>query len=208
MLPGLLFIVALGSAAVPWVARRISRRIVLAAFLVGIAASVIGAALALTLYPWTDAMVLLVGLTSGILLGRVLPAYPGRFGLWLLFFSVLDIAQWALTSSAPPSGASSGVAFPALAYLNFSLPPPAGPFKLGIFDIAAVGMLSEWWRLQTAPLWVAEAPGLAGFLLADLVVVLTPLGDLPLIPFLAAGWLVSEALWGLLKARVVARRSS
>ncbi len=199
MVPGLLFLVALGTAAVPWLARRAGRLPLLVAFLLGAALSAVGAVLALPWYPWTDLLVLLVALSAGVLAGRAAPKEPFRLFLVLVILSLLDIVQFVLTSGPASPGVSAPTGPSPLDYLNLSIPPPIGRFNLGIFDLLILAMLSESWRVRGGSLPIALVPALAGFALAEVVVLASPLRSLPLIPFLAAGWLVSEATWWYLQ---------
>jgi hypothetical protein len=192
-------LLALTCAAVPWLARRLRAWPLVGGLLVGIVVSFLGVALSLPLYPWSNLVVLLMALTAGLLLGRGVPPNFWPFLIVLVILSVLDAAQIALTGGLVPVSASSSSAHPAgaasgpLLYLNVLLPLPAGHYLLGIFDLLVLTAVAEHWRRRGGTYPLASLPGVLGFLLASGAVWVTQLGGWPLLPFLTAGWLCSEA---------------
>jgi hypothetical protein len=194
------FLLAFACAAVPWPARRLRSWLLVGGLLVGILASVLGVLVALPPYPWNNLVVLLVALSAGLLLGRGLAPRMRPLLIVLLLLSVADAAQTALTggftplpSSPPahPAAATSG----ALLYLNVYLVLPVGHYLVGVFDLLVIAAAAEHWRRRGGSYLIALLPGVLGFLLADGAVWLTQRGGWPLIPFLTAGWLCSEAVW-------------
>jgi hypothetical protein len=185
-------------SAAPWLTRQFKGWLLTLGLGLGIALAVVGIVFSLAVYPWTDLVVLLVAVTGGLLLGRIIPP---RFRPWLivlLVFSTLDILQIALTAGSSPPGTSRGQApsgSDPLLLGNFLLVLPWGRFNLGIFDLLLVTALAEYWRRRRGSYLIAVVPGLLGlFLLPPIVLLVTPVGNLPLIPFLTAGWLGSEGL--------------
>jgi hypothetical protein len=79
-------------------------------------------------------------------------------------------------------------------YLNFSIPPSIGWFNPGSFDVLIVPVLSRYRRIRDGSLLITEALGLSGFALADLFVLTTSYSNLPMIPVLTLGWLISDAM--------------
>ncbi len=201
MVPGLLLVAALGSAAVPFLASKLSQRALLALLAIGVAIAGVASVLSFSLFPWTNLVVLLMGLTAGVLIGRLLPAGPGRFLVWLGIFAALDVAQFVLISGGPAPSTGSATPPVPLTFLNFLIPPPIGRFNLGIFDFTMVALMAEWWRLRSGSFWIAELPGLAGFSLTYAFLLVVGPMSLPLNPFLAAGWAFSYALWRLWERR-------
>jgi hypothetical protein len=184
-------------SAAAWLTRRFKGWLLTVGLGLGIALAVVGIVFGLAFYPWTDLVVLLVAVTGGLLLGRIIPP---RFRPWLimlLVLSVLDILQIALTagSSPPGSGGQAPTGSDPLLLGNFLLVLPWGRFNLGIFDLLLVTALAEYWRRRGGSYLLAVVPGLLGlFLLPPIVLLVTAVGNLPLIPFLTAGWLGSEGL--------------
>lgn len=170
--------------------RRFGRKLLATSLAIGIGGSIVGASFALSLFPWTNLVVLLVALSAGILLGRSLKPTPWPLLVLLLVFSVLDILQIALTSGGSAPGGSTGTSL--LQYSNLTIPPPIGRFNLGILDILFIATIAEHWRRRGGSVLLAEGPGVIGFIAAGVFVVLTPYSNLPLIPFLTFGWLISQ----------------
>jgi hypothetical protein len=164
-----------------------------ASFVIGIAVVIAGVVFAFIPFPWTDIVVLVVALTGGVLIGRAIPKRSVPMLLLLLVFSALDIAQIILTSGGSSSNSTSVSTSPSL-YGNFLIPPPVGRFNLGILDILFITAIAEHWQRRRNSIIIAEIPGLACFAIADLFVAITSIWNLPLIPFLTIGWLISEAL--------------
>lgn len=178
---------------------KVGRRPLASGLALGISIAIVGTSLALPLYPWTDFVVLMIAFTGGVLLGRTLR--PGPFPLIaiLVAISVLDVVGNILTSGVQPPGGNSSSS--PLLYGNLLVPPPVGRFNIGIGDILLGTAVAESWRLRRGSLALAEVPGLVGFAFAGLFEVLTSYHDLPLIPFLTAGWLISEGVGRRMKGR-------
>jgi hypothetical protein len=66
--------------------------------------------------------------------------------------------------------------------------------RFGILDLVLTAAITVHLRLRTRPGRSRLAAGLAGLVLADFFVLGTGLGNLPLIPFLTAGWPVTETM--------------
>lgn len=185
-------------SAVPWLTRQVKGWLLTFGLGLGIALAVVGIAFSLAFYPWTDLVVLLVALTGGLLLGRIIPPRFRPCLVLLLVLSTLDVLQIALAAGSSPPGSSGGQAPSGsnpLLLGNFLLALPWGRFNLGIFDLLLVTALAEHWRRRSGSYLIAVVPGLLGlFLLPSIVILVTAKGTLPLIPFLTAGWVGSEAL--------------
>lgn len=190
---------ALACTAVPWLALRLRGWLLAGGLMLGILMSLLGGIFALPLYPWNDLVVLLTALTGGLLLGRGMPPRFRPFLILLLILSVADAVQIALTGGftplprslpAHPSPIPSGL----LLYLNFYLVLPVGHYLVGIFDLLLITAVAEHSRRRGRSYALALLPGVVGFLLVDGAVWVTQRGGWPLIPFITAGWLCSEAV--------------
>lgn len=192
----LLFAVVSGSA--PWLLTRVKVTPLVVALVLGLVLSTLTVALNIALYPWSNALVLVVALSAGVLLGRSRPATHMKLLLTvLLVLSALDIVQNALPG---PSAPSAGAA-PSPAHLagNLLLLLPWGRFNLGIFDILLIALISEYGRRRGDPFVFTLLPGMLGIAFAFAFLFLIYQGSLPLIPFLTAGWLCTLALLHLLR---------
>lgn len=190
---------ALVCAAVPWLARRVGGWVLGGGLVVGVAASVLAAVLALPLYPWSDLLVALVALSGGLLLGRALPPRFRPLLIPLLVLSALDIAQIALTGGWVPLAAIPLAPHPAtpsgpLLYGNLILPLRGDTYKVGIFDLLVITAIAEHLRRRGGPYLYAALPSVLGFALAYAAVWLTQLGGWPLLPFFTIGWLGIEVI--------------
>jgi hypothetical protein len=197
LIPGLSFLVALSFGASPWLATKYGRKPLMVGLLIGVTIAIVGSGLALPLYPWTDLVVILIAFAGGVLLGRLLPPKPFPFILILIVLSLLDVAQIVATSGVQAPGGNTPSS--PLLYGNFIIPPPVGRFNIGIVDILLGIAMAEQWRRRKGSIALAEVPGLAGFALAIPFELLTSYHDLPLIPFLTGGWLISEGLGRFVK---------
>jgi len=186
--------IAASAAGVPWVGSGVNRWYLTGALAVGLTFSGIIAGVPLAAYPWTDLVVLLVSLSAGILLGRSLSQTAWPMLVLLVVLSALDVAQIVLTSHSPSPSRQQSIPPPGQLVGNFFLALPAGHFNIGIFDIFTIAAISEHWRRRGACIYLAEAPGIIGLILAFAFLWLAYEGSLPLIPFLLLGWLCSVLL--------------
>jgi hypothetical protein len=167
------------------------------------AALAVGAGLGLMLYPLTDVPVLGFAVATGLLVGRAVPPKPLPMLIFLVALAALDSIQilFAGGGTSAVSGSSGGE--PAWFYYGmFVVGLPWGRAEIGMFDLLLVAALARHGRARGLPVAAAALPGAVGLLIADAVVVATRPGNLPLLPFLLAGWLAVEA--GL---RLTSRRS-
>jgi hypothetical protein len=190
-------VMALVCAAVPWLARRLRSWLLAVGLLLGIVVSLLATLLGISLYPWSNLVVLLMALTGGLLLGRGMPPRFQPFLVVLLVLSVLDVVQIVLSGgfiSLPSSPPAHSVPTPsgALLYLDIFLRLPQGHYTVGIFDPLVIAAAAEHWRRRGQSYLIALLPGVLGFLLVYGMVALTQRGGWPLIPFITTGWLVSE----------------
>ena len=187
---------ALVCAAIPWLARPLRERVLLATFVVGLviggAVAVIGTARGLPVVPVTDLVVLVVAWSGGLLLGREIAARFSPFLLLFVCLSVLDILL--VVVGYPQTPHARGSSSP-LVSANFVLALPWGQYEIHAADLLLLTAVAEHWRRRGAGYAIAALTGVLGFLLADGVIVVTGLGQLPAFPFFAAGYLGSEAVY-------------
>lgn len=191
-------------ALIPWLIGRLRTGVFVVALGGVIVIAVVGALYVAAPLPLTDAVVWLIALSGGLLLGRALAPRFWPIAILLFTLSGLDIFQIALTSGGPSSGSTAVP--PALYYVNFRvLSPlfPHGRFNIGIVDLLLLTALAEGWRRAGASLLMAIATGVMGLLLAYVFVGLTGISPLPLIPFITTGWIMGVAWRHTTRARGV-----
>jgi hypothetical protein len=182
---------ALAVALIAWSVHGVAQRplaVVLAGSAVALAA---GAVLGLALYPWTDLPVLGFAIAGGILVGRRLPPRPMPMLVLLAVLAALDVIQIVASGPGPGPGATGGAA-PAWYFYGMLVIDTAWSHTgVGIFDVLVIAAMVEHARRRGLPFAAGAAPGPLAFVAADVAfVVFGPL-NLPLIPFLLAGWLAT-----------------
>lgn len=183
---------ALLVAMAAWVARGFAAVWLALLCLAAAVALALGAAAGLDLHPWTDAPVAVFALTGGSLLGRLVPARARPMLALLAVLAAFDTIQ--LIAPSPVSGPAAPTAHPALYWYGmFVLDGPWGHAAVGAFDLLLVAALVTHTERRGLPLLVAAAPGALAFGLAEVVTLSAGAGNLPLVPFLLGGWLLSEA---------------
>lgn len=198
-------IFAVVSAAAPWLLKRVKNTPLAVALVLGIILSALTVVFNINLYPWSNALVLLVALSAGVLLARSRPPRVRPLLILLLVLSALDIAQNALPGPSAPS--TAGAPSPAHLVGNVLLLLPWGRFNLGIFDIFLIALISEHGRRRGDAFALTLLPGMLGIALAFAFLNVVYRGPLPLIPFITAGWLCTLALNQMLRLPARQRQS-
>jgi hypothetical protein len=183
---------ALAVALIVWPARAVAQKL-LAVVLVGSGVALaVGAALALALYPWTDLFVLGFAVAGGVLIGRRLPPRPMPMLVLLAGLAVIDAIQLVALGSGVGPEATGGAAPASYFYAMLVLDTPWTHSGVGIIDVLVIAAVVEHARRRGLPFAVGAAPGVLAFISADVAFAALALRDLPLIPFLLAGWLAME----------------
>lgn len=110
---------------------------------------------------------------------------------FLALASIADISQTALFGgTGHGSAGGSGAAAPAWqAYTVLRVALPGGHYDIGPLDLLLFTAIGEHWRRRRGSPVQSAAPSVLGIVLVDLV----PFqGSLPLVPFVFAGWLLTE----------------
>jgi hypothetical protein len=189
---GLALLVALAFTVVPWLARQVSSRLLLIGLGGGAVLAILGSVFAVAPYPWTDLVVVLVAVTGGLLLGRVMPLLFWPFLCLLLGLSVVDVVLIVSTyNTTPPPGQLTGAAL----YATLLLMLPVGAVGVEILDLIVLTALAEHWRRRGAPWWVVLSPGVLGLGIAYAFLLVTKVHTLPFFPFLTVGWVLSGILY-------------
>jgi hypothetical protein len=186
-------LLALIFGALPWALWPVDRRLLLGVALVSAAAMIAGAATAVRLFPLTDLVVATFAAAGGIAAGRWFPPRARPMAIALALLAALDSIQVFAAGSAGPEQRS---AFSL--WTTFVFATPLGTTAIGFADLFVISGIAEHWRRRGAHLLVAVAPGVVSLLLVDLVSGLVYKGSLPLLPFVLAGWVLTElavAIW-------------
>ena len=183
---------ALAVALIAWSVRGVSQKL-LSVVLVGSGVALaVGDIFGLALYPWTDLLVLGFAVAGGVLVGRRLSPRPMPMLVLLTVLAVLDAIQIvALWSGAGPE-VTGGAAPVSSFYGMLVLDTPWTHSGVGIFDVLVIAAIVEHARRRGLPFAVGAAPGVLAFVAADVAFAALAPRDLPLIPFILAGWLAME----------------
>ena len=182
---------ALAVALIAWSVRGVSQKL-LAVVLTGSGAALaVGAILGLALYPWTDLPVLGFAIAGGVLVGRRLPPRPMPMLALLAVLAALDAIQIVALGSAGPE-ATGGAAPASYFYGMLVLDTPWTHSGVGMFDVLVIAAIVEHARRRGLPFAVGAAPGVLAFVAADVAFAALAPRDLPLIPFLLAGWVAMD----------------
>lgn len=174
-LVGIVAAVACGLA--PWAAAKIPTRwIVIAAvpFLVVIAA---GAALSLSLYPYTNVIVGAFSLVAGVALGRIMPPRFRPFVVLLLVLSLLDVAQ--MIAFLPWFRGTRHI------WINIQFRLPDGHYNFALAVLIVIVAATENLRRRNATLGLSLLPGVIGMSLHEALLVSLP-PDAPDVVFYVA----------------------
>ena len=182
---------ALAVALIAWSVHGVAQR-PLAVVLAGSAAALAaGAALGLALYPWTDLPVLGFAVAGGVLVGRRLAPRPMPMLVLLAVLAALDAIQIVAPGPGPGPGAT-GSAAPAWYFYGMLVIDIAWSHnRVGIFDVVLIAAMVEHARRRGLPFAVGAAPGVLAFVAAGVAVLVFGPLNLPLVPFLFAGWLAT-----------------
>ena len=182
---------ALAVALIAWSVHGVAQRPLAVALAGSAAALAAGAALGLVIYPWTDLPVLGFAVAGGVLVGRRLTPRPMPMLVLLAVLAALDAIQIVAPGPGPDPGAT-GSAAPAWYFYGMLVIDIAWSHtRVGIFDVVLIAAMVEHARRRGLPFAVGAAPGVLAFVAADVAVLVFGPLDLPLVPFLFAGWLVT-----------------
>jgi hypothetical protein len=183
---------ALAVALIVWSARGVAQKL-LAVVLVGSGVALaVGAVLGLALYPWTDLPVLGFAVAGGVLVGRRVPPRPMPMLVLLAVLAVLDTIQIVALGSGAGPEATGGSAPAWYSYGMLVIDTPWTHSSVGIIDVMVIAAMVEHARRRGLPFAAGAAPGMLAFVAADVAFAAFGPLDLPLIPFLLAGWLAVE----------------
>lgn len=184
----LVYLAIVAVSASGWSTRTLGRRAIRTAALslavVTVAAAVLRPEIPLF---WSNLAVLGTSMATGIWVGRAVAPRFWPMATLLLVLAALDASQLLFAGG---TGRGSATVWFHLTWLRGD----GTQGRLGIADLIVAAAIGEHLRRRGArPLRSTLTP-VGGFLLADTYVFLTSASDLVLLPFLAAAWLLQEAV--------------
>lgn len=183
VMPGFSVLVTLVMGVGVWSVRSLSNRVMAGGLVAGIVLA--GAGLVSDL-DWLAALgVFVAALFIGTGIGRLLPSQPGPILLFLLVLSVADIV-WIGTGGGSASGSLDKI-------VNFSVEIGSSSSSLGTVDLVLAAIVATHWLRRDAGFWLAVAAAPIGMIVSDLYVAAANVDNLPLVPFITLGWLMTEA---------------
>lgn len=182
-MPGFSFLSTLMMGVGAWIARSLSNRVVAGGIVGGLVLTATGVAVDTD---WlTRAGVLVAALFLGIGVGRVIPARPASISVLLVVLSVADII-WIVSGGGSAAGRTDQV-------LNFSVRIGTAFSSIGTVDLMLAAAVATHWLRRDARMWQAAMAAPIGMIISNVFVAVSGVDNLPLVPFIALGWLILEA---------------
>jgi len=185
-------VLAFGIAFAAWGLRRRGTWSLAGITVAGLLVMVVGTAAGTSGYPWSNLVVLVVSVTLGVVIGRLVPPTGRAMFATLAVVAALDASQLLF------AGGAGGSVQPWEAWFHLLVVGSDGTvsMKIGALDLVLVAAISEHWRRRGAGFWLATLTGPLGLVLSAVYAwIVRPPDGLVLVPFLLAGWLISEAWW-------------
>lgn len=195
-MPGFSVFVTLIAGALSLAAVRRSSRVLATMFASAVVLIALGVVVEADLGGWEAALVLAFAVSGGALAGRLLPPRAMPMAFLLGVVSVLDIVWIASGGSA---GADLGD------YMNLTVRIGETSGTLGTFDVLLAATVATHWQARGSSLALAVLAAPLGMVLGNLFFSVTGADSLPLVPFITAGWLISEAWYRWSTARTSLR---
>lgn len=182
-MPGFSFLAAVLTGVGAWSARALSNSLALGLLLVGLVATGAGAAADLD---WLLKVgVFAVAVLLGVAIGRIIPPSSAAMLVLLGLLSLADII-WIATGGGSATGWVDDIA-------NFSVQVGESSSSIGTVDLVLAAMITTHWLQRGAGVWLALAAAPIGMVASNVYVALGRADNLPLVPFITLGWLVTEA---------------
>lgn len=162
------------------------RRLLRSAIAIGVAAGLaLTAAGVVSDVGWLiDVGIVVASITVGILVGRVIPPKAWPMALVLGALSVADIV-WVVSGGAFSADWGNQV-------LNLSVDVGTSSSSIGTLDLILAAAVTAHWLEREAGVVLSLAAAPLGMVLANIYVALSGAENLPLVPFITLGWLVTE----------------
>ncbi len=182
-MPGFLFLASMVTALLAYGARAFSNGVILGSLLASAALTWTGVT---THQDWLISLGVLLGsVLVGVAVGRVIPPRSTSILLILGILSVADII-WIATGGGSASGWVEGVA-------NLTVQTGAGSSSIGTVDLVLAAVITTHWLQRDAGIGLAIAAPPIGMVASNVYVAVSGADNLPLVPFITLGWLLTEA---------------
>jgi len=121
----------------------------------------------------------------GIGVGQAIPAKPAPIALLLGVLSVADII-WIVSGGGSAMGRADEV-------LNFSVQIGTTSSSIGTADLVLAAAVAAHWLRRDAGIWLAVVGAPIGMVVSNVLVSASDVDNLPLVPFITLGWLITGA---------------
>ena len=121
----------------------------------------------------------------GVAVGRLVPPRPMPMLLLLGILSVADIV-WIASGGGSATGSVERV-------VNFSMQIGESSSSIGTVDLVLAAVITTHWLQRDAGIWLAIAAAPIGMVASNAYVAVSGADNLPLVPFISLGWLLTEA---------------
>lgn len=181
-MPGFSFLVTLLAGVGAWSVRSLSKSVIAGGLVVG---GVLTATSRAADTRWLLGLgVFTASVFLGALVGRIVPPRPALMALLLGVLSVSDII-WINSGGGSATGSMNEV-------LNFSVQVGNSSSSIGTLDLVLAAAVAAHWLRRGARTWLAVVAAPIGMVLSNVYVAVSGVDNLPLVPFIALGWLATE----------------
>lgn len=182
-MPGFSFLATVVTALMAYGGKALTRLMLLSSLLVIVAGMWIAIANDLA---WLTGLGVLAGsVVLGAAIGRMIPPRPGPMLLVLGILSVADII-WITAGGDASTEDLERVA-------NLSVQIGGRSSSIGTVDLVLAATITTHWARRGASFWLALAAAPIGMVVSNVYVAVTGVDNLPLVPFITMGWLLTEA---------------
>lgn len=183
-MPGFSFVATLLMGVGAWVVRSLSTFVIAGGFLVSLVSIGIGFGADAE---WLLRLgVLAAALFIGIGVGRAIPARPAPIAFLLGVLSLADII-WIVSGGGSATGRTNEI-------LNLSVRMGTTSSSIGTVDLILAAAVAAHWLRRDARIWLAAVAAPIGMVISNVFVVASDVENLPLVPFITLGWLITE-IW-------------
>jgi hypothetical protein len=135
---------------------------------------------------WSISEVVAAAVALGVVIGRAIPGRAAPMALLLGMLSLVDII-WIGSGGGSSTVWGNDV-------LNFSVDIGTSTSTIGTLDLILAASLAAHWLKRGAGIVLSVAAAPLGMLSANLYVALIGAENLPLLPFITFGWLLTEGI--------------
>lgn len=183
-MPGFSFAVTALMGLGAWSLRRLATSVVTAGLAAGLVVTATG--ISTESGPLVDVGVAVSAVCLGVVVGRMVPDRSAPMALLLGLLSAIDII-WVASGGRLATDWVNEV-------LNFSVQLGTDTSSIGTLDLLLASALSAHWSRRGASLALSVAAAPLGMVISNVYVAVSSADNLPLVPFIALGWLITEGI--------------